>query len=240
MKPPIARVREAGLSLVEVLIAVALLSAVLVTLIMKVHDCIDTARVTENQNAAREYSKELMAQVEAGLIDGLIDGYQGDFSEQGYPQIRYSIGLGENSQVALQTSVDNPNATNDRRRLYTKQANDGGWIPMNGNINDPSPTTTDEENQMEEPFTRVRIAVQFPTSDDEKFGMFVLERLVATECTKGAAGLREKAQKDSAAAQAEESAGAAPGAAGQGGGAAGGGAAGKQQKGSSSGGGSLK
>lgn len=193
--------RLAGLSLVEVLIAIAILSVALVAMMAKVHGCIDTAHVTEFQNASREFAKELMADVEAGTIEGLQNGTQGNFADRGYPQITYVVGLGENSSVGsnLFSSSNEP-----QRKMYEKpNRNDY----ESGNYQEPAYDTTDtsqDSEVAEEPYTRVRIVVTYPLDDPERMGNFVIERMIPTECTQGTAGINRKKERDEAAANATD------------------------------------
>ena len=178
--------RDAGLSLIEVMIAVALLSVALVALIGKVHGCIDTARVTEAQNASREYATELLAEIEAGLVDSLFDGYLGDFADKGYPQLRYVVRLGEGASEATQDATGEEEGELYRATSVAASAN---------------PEETDED-VADEPFTRVRVTVEYPLPDGERIGTFTLEKRIATERTEGARGIEEKKQRDAEAAAA--------------------------------------
>lgn len=194
-----------GLSLIEVMIALALLSVALIALIAKIHDCIDTARVTEYQNASREYAKELMGEIEAGTVDGLFDGFIGDFSDRGYPQLRYTIRMGESSTTDA--------TTEEPRGLYEKpNAGTGTMAPLAGT---PDPNADEANNDVEEPFTRVQIAVDFPTVNDESRGVFLYEKKLPTANTKGSRGLEEKRERDAEKAASdvpvEPTAGAGPG-----------------------------
>jgi prepilin-type N-terminal cleavage/methylation domain-containing protein len=184
------RCGDRGLSLVEVMIALGLLSVALIALISKVHGCIDTARVTEYQNAAREYAKELMAEIEAGTIDGLFDGAVGDFADRGYPHLRYAVRIGESSSAS-------PLDEESQQGLYkqTQASASASEAP------DPKETSAADE-----PYTRIQITVEYPTAEGDKAATFILEKMVPTECTQGSRGIEEKRKKDADAAAAESSA----------------------------------
>ncbi len=199
----------------EVMIAIALLSFALITLISKVHGCTDTARVTEYQNAAREFAKELMAEIEAGTIDGLFDGHSGDFSDRGYPHLKFVVGLGESSGVA--TPGLDPTVSGNQTALYE--------VPRDPWEVDPALDPTAEDTT-EEPYTRVRIVVQYPTANDDITGVFTLERMVPTENSKGSRGLDEKKERDAERALRESTGNASPGASSAGGTGSGGGGGG--------------
>jgi len=181
--------REAGLSLIEVMIALALLSVALIALIGKIHDCIDMARVTEYQNASREYSKELMAEIEAGTIDGLFDGFIGDFSDRGYPQLRYSIRIGDSSTAG---TIPDPN----QRNLYDKPARTDGTVPPATTGTTSTDPTNADATDAEEPYTRVQITVDFPTVSEDVRGTYTLEKKLPTPNTKGSKGLQEQKERD--------------------------------------------
>lgn len=205
------RIRTRGLSLVEVMIAIAILSIALVALLTKVHGAIDTARVTEYQNAARELAKQLLADIEAGTVEDVMDGMNGNFGDPrgSYPEITWMIGRGDSSTVGMST---NPA---DVRRLYDKRASSDNpfGLPADTDVTTPADPNT------EEPLTRVRIVVNFPTSDPEKVGTFMIERMLPTECVNGTRGLQDKKEKDAglAAQEAKSGAPATPPAGGGGG-----------------------
>jgi prepilin-type N-terminal cleavage/methylation domain-containing protein len=181
-----------GLSLVEVMIAIALLSIALISLMTKIHDSIDLARISEYQNASRDLAKQLMADIEAGTVEDVLDGLNGNFENRGYSEITWMIGRGDASTIGADT------ATNTRK-LYDTRASDtnpfGQQVPIgeDPNIN----TETDEA------CTRVRIVVTYPTVTSEKFGTFTLEKMLPTACVNGTQGIREQQEKDQAAAAAE-------------------------------------
>lgn len=182
------RVGSEGLSLVEVMISVALLSVVLVALIGKVHNCIDTSHETEFQSASREFAKGMMGDIEAGVIDGLFNGSSGNFADRGYPQIQYMVGFGESSSVSA-TSTGDP-----IRKMYEKPRDPNAvYDPTTDPANDPNST---DPTVSEEPYMRVRVVVTYPTSDPDRTGSFTLERMVPTECTQGTSGIQRKRDKE--------------------------------------------
>lgn len=186
----------------EVMIAIAILSMVLIALMSKVHGCIDTARVTEYQNAAREFSKELLAEIEGGLIEGLQNGSQGNFNDRGYPEITYAVGLGESSSVGS-NMMSNSNNGEPQRKMYEKKTDISDRRQDYNSYDDPAydPNSTDP-SLSEEPYTRVRVVVNYPTDDPDRTGSFILERMVPTECTQGTSGINKKKEKEEAAEKA--------------------------------------
>lgn len=202
---------ERGLSLVEVMIAIALLSIALVTLLSKIHGSIDLAKVAEYQNAARELAKQLMADIEAGTVEDVLDGTTGNFGDPrgNYPELTWMIGRGDSSSIGSDTLQNANNA-----RLYDKRATSGNPFGIDPSLVDPY----DEAAQSaDEPFTRIRIVVSFPTTDPEKLGTFVLEKMLPTECVNGTRGLLDKKEKDAAAAASGQPAGSPAGGSGGGG-----------------------
>ncbi|MFN0206075.1 MAG: type II secretion system protein [Planctomycetota bacterium] len=198
--------QRAGLSLIEVMIALALLSIALITLMSKVHGCMDTAHVTEYQNASRELAKGLMADVEAGLVEGLFNGAQGNFEDKGYPQISYVVGFGDTSSVGSNYIT---NGYDPSKKPFNNLTN-----PYDGVKNDDLDLTRDvdatdtDPSLSEEPFMRVRIVITFPSANPEKPGVFIYERMVPTECTQGTAGIQRKKEKDAEASASSDAAGA--------------------------------
>ncbi|MBI3817620.1 MAG: prepilin-type N-terminal cleavage/methylation domain-containing protein [Planctomycetes bacterium] len=195
---------RAGLSLIEVMIAIAILSIVLIALIERVHGCIDTAHTTEYQSAAREFAKELMSEIEAGLVDGLQNGTQGNFGDRNYEQITYVIGLGESSTVGSNSMNDNGATT--ARRMYEKDKTPFSNTNTNidNKVDSTDPNNTSDPSLSEEPFTRIRIVVTYPSNNPEHPGTYTLERMVPTECSQGTNGISKKKDKDAAAEKANE------------------------------------
>jgi prepilin-type N-terminal cleavage/methylation domain-containing protein len=185
-----------GLSLVEVMIAIALLSIALVTLLTKIHGSMDLAKVTEYQNAARELSKQLMADIEAGTVEDVLDGMTGNFGDPrgAYPELTWMIGRGDSSTVGAESLK---NATGSR--LYDKRASDSNPFGIHDPALDPYANITDQ-SQAEDPFTRVRIVVSYPTPDPDRMGTFTIEKMLPTECVNGSRGLQDKKDKDAQAA----------------------------------------
>jgi prepilin-type N-terminal cleavage/methylation domain-containing protein len=194
-----------GLSLIEVMIAIALLSIALITLISKVHGSMDLARVTEYQNAARELAKELMSDIEAGTVEDVLDGLTGNFGDPrgNYSELTWVIGRGDSSSVGAQMFQDSAGS-----RLYDKRSSDGNPFGSSDPANDPYANTN---NNADDPLTRVRIVVSYPTGDPDKPGTFTLEKMLPTECVNGTRGLQDKKDKDAQAAQSEAGGGAPAG-----------------------------
>jgi type II secretory pathway pseudopilin PulG len=180
------------------MIAIAVLSVALVALLTKIHGSIDTARVTEYQNAARELAKQLMSDIEAGTVEDVVDGMSGNFGDPrgNYPELTWVLGRGETSAVG---TTGNPA---DSRKLYDKRPTaDNPFGTQDPSATDPAAAET------EEPFTRVRILVNYPTADPERIGAFTLEKMLPTECVNGTRGLQDKKEKDAGLAAQEQKTG---------------------------------
>lgn len=113
-----SRSNKAGFTLVEVMAAIAILGIGLVSLILAVNRAKDTAYVTRSVKAVRHLASNLMSQIETGRLENLYDGQSGDFSEEGYPEFQYEIGIGEESTV--QTSGEDMRTSEEKRRDEAK------------------------------------------------------------------------------------------------------------------------
>jgi type II secretion system protein I len=157
-----------GFTLVEVLLALSILAFGLVSVMVARGRAVETAVVARNLKIARLLAENLLAEIESGLREDLVDGMVGDFAEQGLPAFEWRVFIGEDSVAAASEAKDDQSLAGyyaekeaDRRR----REDAGEEIP-------PEPTTP------------VAVRVSFPTLAETK-GSFLLEGRVDTNVLEG-------------------------------------------------------
>ena len=92
--------RRRGFTLLEVLAALGLLAVVFTVLMQVRMGATAKAATARSTSIAVRLGNQLLHRIEAGLVQDLDDGFRGDFSEQGYGDYRYVIGIGDGSNYA--------------------------------------------------------------------------------------------------------------------------------------------
>ncbi len=154
-----------GFTLVEVMAAVAILGIGLVSLMLAVNRAKDSAFVTRNLKAVQHLSLNLMGEIESGKFETLHDGMLGNFSEQGFPEFEYEIGLGEDSSVSSDSEdlrTDSEKQRDERRRYEESQ-----------NENSNSTSTEQKETKYEQ----VTLKVKFKTLADEPVSYVLIKKM---------------------------------------------------------------
>lgn len=155
-----------GFTLVEVMAAVAILGIGLVSLMLAVNRAKDSAFVTRNLKAVQHLSLNLMGEIESGKFETLHDGMLGNFSEQGFPEFEYEIGLGEDSSVGSDSEdlrTDSEKQRDERRR-YEESQNESG----------NSSTSTEKK---ETKYEQVTLKVKFKTLADEPVSYVLIKKM---------------------------------------------------------------
>lgn len=182
-----ARRAASGFTLVEVMTAVAILGIGLVALILAINRAKDAAYITRSVKAVRHLATNLMAKIETGRLENLYDGQSGDFSEEGYPEFSYQIGIGDESTV--QTSGQDMRTAEEKRRdeakARTKALNEQSTTETNATTS-PAALPTLEQ---------VIVRVEFRSLTEQK-GSFVLIKKIPKDILDGKFG--ENAPADAA------------------------------------------
>gem|GEM_PF-848423 len=150
-----------GFTLLEIMAAVTLLALIFTTVMQIRAGAIDKAGRGRSLSISSRLGKSLLHQIEAGLVIDLHDGYSGDFSEEGFGQYKYVIGVGDSSQYSSISANDLEDVWRDYRKNQAEDA------------------TAEEEEQKPE-FTRVFITISYPISAGKETQDYVLEALVDT------------------------------------------------------------
>jgi prepilin-type N-terminal cleavage/methylation domain-containing protein len=185
-----------GFTLIEVTLALAILAFGLVSALLAREKARDVAFVARNLKLARLLGGNLLAEIQSGLREDLIDGSAGDFFDEGYPEFDWTVAIGEESVAAAEDyrdaeSLSGYYAEREASRVEAKAA--GEEIPP-------------------DPWTVVAIRVSYPTLTEER-GVFVLHGRVKTAVLEG--------DFEALLEEATEGEGGDPGAGSEGGGAGG-------------------
>ena len=141
--------------------AVTLLALIFTTVMQIRAGAIDKAVRGRSLSISSRLGKSLLHQIQSGLVIDLVDGYTGDFSEEGFGQFKYVVGVGYSSQYASISANDLEDIWRDYRK------------------NQDEDNAVDEDTKKPE-FTRIFITVTYPTSAKDETEDYVLEALVDT------------------------------------------------------------
>jgi prepilin-type N-terminal cleavage/methylation domain-containing protein len=155
------RSSASGFTLLEIMAAVTLLALIFTTVMQIRAGAIDKAVRGRSLSISSRLGKSLLHQIESALVIDLVDGYTGDFSEEGFGQFKYVVGVGDSSQYSSVSANDLEDVWRDYRK------------------NQDEDNAVDEDVKKPE-FTRVFITVTYPTSAKDETEDYVLEALVDT------------------------------------------------------------
>ena len=141
--------------------AVTLLAIIFTTVMQIRAGAIEKATRGRALSISSRLGKSLLHQIQAGLIVDLIDGYSGDFSEEGFGQFKYVIGVGDSSQFASASANDIEDIWRDYRKNQREDS-------------------LEEDEEVKPEFTRIFITVSYPTTNSDEYKDYVLEALVDT------------------------------------------------------------
>ena len=155
------RSSASGFTLLEIMAAVTLLALIFTTVMQIRAGAIDKAVRGRSLSISSRLGKSLLHQIESALVIDLVDGYTGDFSEEGFGQFKYVVGVGDSSQHSSVSANDLEDVWRDYRK------------------NQDEDNASDEDVKKPE-FTRIFITVTYPTSAKGETEDYVLEALVDT------------------------------------------------------------
>jgi len=153
--------RQQGFTLLEVMAAIALLAVIFATVMQVRQGAVAKATDAYGRSVAARLSLNFIRRIECGLIPDLYDGYQGDFSEDGFGEFTYLIGIGDGSQYASMSE----NPAEDIWREFRQDDEDDR-----------------DEDAAQPEFTRIFLTVTFPNPrpGEEETSSYTLETLVDT------------------------------------------------------------
>lgn len=139
--------RAAGFTLVEVAVTLVIVGVGLTLCLQSLQTAKMQAAHTRNLKLARELGVMTLGQIEAGLFqEELTDGYSESYAGEGYPDFYFEILTGEEQfeEQPYDETGDYYDAFAARRQRAFENADD------------------DDEDEVEEPFEKVRIRITFP------------------------------------------------------------------------------
>ncbi|MDP6941689.1 MAG: prepilin-type N-terminal cleavage/methylation domain-containing protein [Planctomycetota bacterium] len=151
--------RPNGFSLIEVMASLMLLAIAMILLLQIRNDSISRAAEARSLSIASRMSRQLLHRIEAARVEDLFDGYSGDFSDYGFPQFSYVVGVGDASAFANLESAED--------------AEEAWRLPLREDA-------TEEDEEVKPKLTRIFITTTYPSSDPEKDTAFTLEALLPT------------------------------------------------------------
>ncbi|MGH7151028.1 MAG: type IV pilus modification PilV family protein [Planctomycetota bacterium] len=160
-----------GFTLAEVLLAVAILAFGLVGVMVARARAVETAIVARNLKVARMLAEGLLAEIQAGLHEDLLDGASGAFTEANYAEFEWRAFVGDESVAAAYEARDDESLAGffaDKEAARLEAEASGEELPA-------------------EPTTSVAVRVTFPTLGQER-GVFTLEARVETGAIDGEEG----------------------------------------------------
>jgi hypothetical protein len=144
------------MTLLEVLVALVMLATVFTILIQVQRSSVAKAANARSQSIAARLGEQMIHRIEAGMVPDLQDGYEGDFSEDGFGNFSFLIGIGDGSEFAG-GALDE---TEEVLRRFRQQADD------------------ENEDEVLPEKTRIYLTISFPSYLSETRDTFQIETLV--------------------------------------------------------------
>lgn len=144
------------MTLLEVLVTLAMLATVFVLLMQVQRQSIAKAANARSQSIAARLGEQLIHRIEAGMVADLQDGYEGDFSEEGFGAFSYRIGIGDGSAYAGAV-LDESEEVLRRFREQAEQEDEDEVLPEK---------------------TRIYLTISYPSFRDQTLATFQIETLV--------------------------------------------------------------
>jgi prepilin-type N-terminal cleavage/methylation domain-containing protein len=152
MRAPAQRTRAAGFTLVEVAVTLVIVGVGLTLCLQSLQSAKLQAAHTRNLKLARELGVMTLGQIEAGLFqEEITDGYTESYAGEGYPDFFFEVLTGEEQFEELEEAE--PGSYFDAFAARRQRAFESG--------------SEDEDEDVEQPFEKVRLRVTFP-----RFGQY--------------------------------------------------------------------
>lgn len=149
-----------GFSLIEVMAAVLLLGIAMTYLLQLRSEAVARAAVARSLSISSRLARDLLDRIRAGRVPDLFDGYTGDFSEEGFPSIRYVLGIGDGSIYASGTDEES------QSEQIWRQTKEDQY-------------QEEQDKEQKPPYTRLFLTVEYPDQKGET-EKFSLETVVET------------------------------------------------------------
>jgi len=142
--------RLRGFTLLEVMAAMGLLAIVFTVLMQVRMGATAKAATARSMSVAARLSNKLIHEIEAGLVQDLRDGSSGDFSEEGFGEFLWTIGIGDASNYTGGRDATDEELVWRNWRENQAQGEDSGG-------------STGGESLIKPEHTRVYVTVEFPS-----------------------------------------------------------------------------
>lgn len=149
--------RRAGFTLLEVMVALTMIATVFVLVTQAQRESVAKAANARSQSIAARLGEQFLHRIEAGQVPDLVDGLEGDFSEDGYGQFTWLLGIGDGSDYSGGYLDESEARLRDFRRKAAEERDEDEVLPER---------------------TRVFLTISFPSFRDENREEYQLETLV--------------------------------------------------------------
>lgn len=154
--------KRAGFTLIEIMAAVTLLAIIFTTVMQIKAGSMAKATHARALSVASRLGLTLQHQIEAGMVPELFDGFEGDFSEEGFGKFHYIIGIGDGSEYSSGDGEESDSEGIWRRFRQTEEEDR-------------------DEDAMQPEYTRVFLTVYFPSVKElGEEDSFTLESMIDT------------------------------------------------------------
>jgi len=159
---PSSKKTQAGFTLIEIMAATTLLAIIFTTVMQIKAGAMAKATHARALSVASRMGLTLQHQIEAGMVPDLYDGFEGDFSEDGFGDFHYIIGLGDGSEYSSANGKESDSEGIWRRFRRTEEEDR-------------------DKDALQPEFTRVFLTVSFPDVRERgEEESFTLESLIDT------------------------------------------------------------
>lgn len=148
-----------GFSLLEVMVALALIATVFVLVTQAQREAVAKAANARSQSIAARLGEQFLHRIEAGQVPDLVDGLRGDFSAEDFGQFTWLLGIGDGSQYTSDALDGTEDVLRDFRRRAEEEKDEDALLPE---------------------LTRVFLTITFPSFRDDSREEYQLETLVET------------------------------------------------------------
>lgn len=147
------------MTLLEVMVALVMLATVFVILTQVQRSSVAKAANARSQSIAARLGEQMIHRIEAGMVPDLQDGFESDFSEEGFGSFTYRIGIGDGSDFAGGEVLDE---SEEILRRFRAEAED------------------EDEDEVLPEKTRIYLTISYPSYLDDSRQTFQIETLVDT------------------------------------------------------------
>jgi prepilin-type N-terminal cleavage/methylation domain-containing protein len=158
----------AGFTLLEALVAIAILSICILSLVGLRTDAVVTATKTRNLRLAKELAEKKLAEVESGALEMLESGVEHSFEK--YPKFSWTVLIGDESadqdELEQTSNQDLQKGTDKASWLQQRQEDQRRKREERLALGGGSTNTNDPQAAREDPLKKIQQQETVPTEDD--------------------------------------------------------------------------